>query len=340
MPANFAARDRAFSRTSVHSACATPAPQASVFFTLADGTRLEAALRRSVRARRPRLTLTPVGDLLLVVPQALTTASLERHLPEFVPWLERAWRKQQGRRPAAQLPERIVLPLPKREYLVEIAGELAEGRRQLAHAARACELAPPLLLNAGARRLLVLEEPSRLRLFGSVDDPTFCALALRRWSRLAAGRLLPSYLAALAEQGGFALAGVSVRDQRSRWGSCARVRAIEGASQAGESRAHTRPGFAGFLSVLLGAKKAEHGRKPPKAAGRINLNWRAVLLPVPLLEHLCWHELCHLRQMNHSAAYRAELARFSPSWPEMEKALNRAWREMPWWALPAAPQAR
>ena len=45
--------------------------------------------------------------------------------------------------------------------------------------------------------------------------------------------------------------------------------------------------------------------------------------------------------MNHSPAYRAELARFSPHWPDMEKELNRAWRDLPWWALPGTiPDAR
>ena len=73
--------------------------------------------------------------------------------------------------------------------------------------------------------------------------------------------------------------------------------------------------------------------------GRISLNWRALLLPVDLLEHLCWHELCHLRHMNHSAAYRAELAGFSPHWPEKEKALNAVWRGLPWWALPGDDDA-
>lgn len=340
MPVSIAASGPASSSRSPYAAFAAPAPQATVFFTLADGTRLEAVLRRSARARRPRLTLTPAGDLLLVVPQALTSARIEQHLPQFLPWLERAWRKQQSRAPVATLPERIVLPLPDREYLLEIAGDWAAGRRQIAQAARAPELAPPLLLSAGARRLLVLEEPGRLRLFGSVDDPAVCALALRRWCRETAARLLPPYLAALAAQGGFALAGVSVRDQRSRWGSCARVRATREQAQTRERRPPARSGFAGFLSALLGDKEREEWTEAPKTAGRISLNWRAALLPVPLLEHLCWHELCHLRQMNHSPAYRAELARFSPHWPEMEKALNKAWREMPWWALPAAPPAR
>ena len=38
--------------------------------------------------------------------------------------------------------------------------------------------------------------------------------------------------------------------------------------------------------------------------------------------------------MNHSPAYRKELGRYSPLWPEQEKELNKAWRELPWWALP------
>lgn len=338
MPAKIAAFAAVSSSGSPHSALAAPAPQDAVTFTLADGTRLEAALRRSARARRTRLTLTPSGELLLVVPQALDPADMERHLPQFLPWLERAWRRHQDRTPAAGLPERITLPLPGLAYLVETAGELSAGRRHLAKATHAQHFAHPLLLGAGARRLLLLEEPGRLRLFGSVDDAAFCALALRRWCRDTACRLLPPYLAALAGQGGFALAGVSVRDQRSRWGSCARVRATEAPMK--NSRAPARAGFAGFLSALLGGKERDEQREAQRAAGRINLNWRAILLPVPLLEHLCWHELCHLRHMNHSSAYRAELARFSPHWPDMEKALNRAWRETPWWALPAAPRNR
>ena len=95
--------------------------------------------------------------------------------------------------------------------------------------------------------------------------------------------------------------------------------------------------FKDFLGRLLGGDSGndpDDGAAVQDAAGHINLNWRALLLPVPLLEHLCWHELCHLRQMNHSPAYRAELARFSPHWPDMEKELNRAWRDLPWWALP------
>ena len=47
---------------------AAPAPDATADFTLADGTRLTARVRRSPRARRARLSLAPDGGLLLTVP--------------------------------------------------------------------------------------------------------------------------------------------------------------------------------------------------------------------------------------------------------------------------------
>ena len=39
------------------------------------------------------------------------------------------------------------------------------------------------------------------------------------------------------------------------------------------------------------------------ADGRIRLNWRLVMLPPVLREYVLIHELCHLKEMNHSAAF-------------------------------------
>lgn len=184
------------------------------------------------------------------------------------------------------------------------AGRLASTRKD----------ADTLLVNRGTRRVLVVETADLLHIFGSMEDKPLCAEALRQWCRKAATRLLPQYLGSLAHQGGFALAAVTVRDQSRRWGSCSRLRPVQLPFGGGQGR-----------------RQALTGQAP---AGRININWRALLLPLPLLEHLCWHELCHLRHMNHSSTYRKELERYSPLWPQREKDLNAAWKELPWWALP------
>ena len=322
----------------------------SVDFTLADGTRLTAAVRISARARRARLSLLPRGGLVLAIPLSMGPEQLKASLPLFVPWLERAQRNQLRALPAPQLPAAIHLPLTDETFTVTCAGDMALGRK----AAAACKArAGTLQISRGVRRVLLVESAGLLRLFGSVDDIPLCAQALRQWARKKAALLLTPHLEHLAASAGFALAGVSVRDQRGRWGSCSRLRPQRAAVQGREKQAADRISVLDQISARVrsffsppegqpsGAENSAHqplhttrNAVAQSAGGRISLNWRALLLPLPLLEHLCWHELCHLRHMNHSDAYRAELARFSPHWPRQEKALNAAWRGLPWWALP------
>lgn len=274
-----------------------PKPEETVPFVLAGGEVLTATVRRSARSRRPRLSLSPRGALSLVIPAAWPLARARALVPDFLPWLERAWPRFAASRPAPALPESIALPLAGRELAVAVGGDFAAGRAASAGAASLVRL------GAGSRRVLLLETGESLRLFGATDDLALCAEALGRWCRAHATRLLPPHLAALAAAHGFAPPRVNVRGQRSRWGSCSRGR-----------------GWA--------------------AAPHVQLNWRALLLPRPLLDHLCLHELCHLRHMDHSPAYRAELAAVSPDWARLERGLSRAWRELPFWALPGDPALR
>ena len=263
--------------------------KAQVIFTLADGSRHVARLVPSARARRLRLRLGPGGSLALTVPAGLTPRELPALLASFLPWLGKKL-PACAPTPPPELPHQLDLPLRHDSLCVCHAGTLAEGRRRAMSSPEA-----PLLLRTGSKRLLALVHGHELQLHAA-DTPEDAALLLRRWCRRQAESLLPPFLLALARQGGFSLAHISIRDQRSRWGSCSR-----------------------------------------RDGGSINLNWRAVLLPLPLLEHLCWHELCHLRHMDHSPAYHAELARFSPDWRARERALGLFWRDLPPWARPGTP---
>lgn len=83
---------------------------------------------------------------------------------------------------------------------------------------------------------------------------------LERWYVRQAKSVLPKRLFELADRMQLYPQRVTVRAQRTRWGSCS-------------------------------------------SRGAINVNWRLVLLPLALADYVLIHELCHLRHLDHSAAF-------------------------------------
>ncbi len=51
----------------------------------------------------------------------------------------------------------------------------------------------------------------------------------------------------------------------------------------------------------------------------INLNWHLIFLPTELIDYVIIHELMHLREMNHSPAYWAEVAKYCPDYKVKRK---------------------
>lgn len=115
----------------------------------------------------------------------------------------------------------------------------------------------------------VYPEPSRCRLrlhIAAAENRDACASRLLRWF---ASRSLPLRLESLAVTHGFRYQRSSVRNQKSRWGSCS-------------------------------------------SGGTISLNWRLLLLDSALQDYVMLHELCHLREMNHSRRFWNLLERVCP----------------------------
>jgi predicted metal-dependent hydrolase len=67
--------------------------------------------------------------------------------------------------------------------------------------------------------------------------------------------------------------------------------------------------------------KARWGSLTPK--GTLTLNRKLIQAPVELIDYVILHELCHLREMNHSAAFYTLLSQVLPTWREHRQALNR-----------------
>ncbi|MFI5271838.1 MAG: M48 family metallopeptidase [Ktedonobacterales bacterium] len=55
-------------------------------------------------------------------------------------------------------------------------------------------------------------------------------------------------------------------------------------------------------------------------AGNLNFNWRLLLAPLPVLDYVVVHELCHLRELNHSPDFWRLVARGCPDY-----AAHRRW---------------
>lgn len=72
---------------------------------------------------------------------------------------------------------------------------------------------------------------------------------------------------------------ISIRNQKTRWGSCSK-------------------------------------------AGNLNFNYRLIFLSAPELDYVIAHELCHLKEFNHSKNFWEEVARFCPEYKEIRRKLK------------------
>jgi predicted metal-dependent hydrolase len=54
----------------------------------------------------------------------------------------------------------------------------------------------------------------------------------------------------------------------------------------------------------------------------ISYNFRTVMLPPSIIDYIVVHELSHLRHLNHSARFWAEVVKYIPDWKEYKKILK------------------
>ena len=75
-----------------------------------------------------------------------------------------------------------------------------------------------------------------------------------------------------------------------------------------------------FHRVTLKNQKKRWGSC--SSARNLNFNWRLVMAPLEILDYVVVHELCHLKQMNHSEAFWAEVEKVLPDYKARKKWLD------------------
>lgn len=237
---------------------------------LPDGRRLAYRIRSSVRARNLCLRLTMEG-LTVNAPAWLALSEIEALVAGKGEWIaERLERMAEIRNlPDAETkrPQAIILPALAESWQVEY--RQATGRTVVARASL----------------------PGGILVSGPVADNEQCRAALRQWLLRRAKEILGPWLEDLAAETGLRFSRLSVRNQRTRWGSCS-------------------------------------------TAGAISLNCKLLFLPADLVRYVLVHELCHLREHNHTTRYWALLRQHEPEAATLHRRIGEAWSLIPGWAHP------
>lgn len=174
------------------------------------------SVRVSARARRIGLRVLPGKGLEVVLPRNADPACVPLLLTRHRAWIEKHLKRMPDRPPRPEtvhaVPERVLLKGGLEEVRIrpllpngEIQTEAAAGPEEPLTDARTLRPSPILF-----HRELVLPG----------DAPDARLHRLREWVREEARLYLGTMMETLAGEHGFSYSGLSIRFQRSRWGSC------------------------------------------------------------------------------------------------------------------------
>lgn len=227
-----------------------PATQLSLF-DAREAAPMPWTIRRSRRARRLAVRVFPGGRVEVVVPPRTSAQAVREFLQHHRQWIES--RRERAQRecpaPAPFPPESIALPAFGEHWTL----------RPVAGTSR------PRLIGIGE---------GVLELRGAPADGETLRRLLRGWVAGRAVLGLGPWLGALADQYGFRFGRMSVRRQRTRWGSCS----VRGTISLNACLAFQRPAVVRYLLLheLAHTRHMNHSARFWDLVARHEPDWRCL----------------------------------------------------------------
>jgi predicted metal-dependent hydrolase len=213
-------------------------------------------IRVSARARRLSVRVYPDARVEVVVPPRVRPKEVENFLSAHREWIDDRRARALRNRPPPEVfpPAEVALGLTGESWRIHIAG--GQGALRIAERPAGNE-----------------QQGGILAVSGRVTDAALRA-ALRTWMLRAARPRLTPRVARLARVTGVAYSKVSIRRQRTRWGSCS----VRGTISLNACLLFQRPEVVDYLILheLMHVKHMNHSARFWQAVERHCPGWRAL----------------------------------------------------------------
>lgn len=224
--------------------------------------RIPLRTRKSVRARHLRLQVDSEGKFTLVIPRFTGRQTIDVFLKNNQKWIEKQWKK---------IKEQEELH-PKPKY--QNGDTFYYFGEALTLEVKPSDRKRPTIKIRGDKMFITL-----YRTISREEGERAVKKTIEKFYRKKAEEIIHDRLRHFNKYYGFRYRRVTLRKQKSRWGSCS-------------------------------------------AAKNLNFNWRLIMAPIGVIDYVVVHELCHLKEMNHSRRFWALVEEIIPRHPKAKKWLR------------------